>query len=287
MDDAHDLDLNVWERLFAAWTADENEGRLQMVLVGQPRIEEWLRQVDAPGRAAICPERLAPLCDREVEEYIERRLWVARGGVAGLQIPLSSGQRPHLSDGALEAIVKASQGNPRLVNAICDRALTRASERSSNHVHRRLVKRVAVDLRLPGASGTSGGWTSRWTVTGALGLGLAAGLFAAASLHQKELKATATESARARTIQNPTSDQTFEAFRKVTLQLAASLAAVPDVKGLLNVRDEVLEWQRQSNDENDEAIKDLLTELEHITNEARARRLALDHQQFLEDAKAR
>jgi hypothetical protein len=32
-------------------------------------------------------------------------------------------------------------------------------------------------------------------------------------------------------------------------------------------------------------MKDLLTELERLTNEARARRLALDHQQFLMDVK--
>ena len=281
IDNAQNLDLNAWEKLFATWNADENEARLQLVLVGQRGIGNWLQQVDSLRSRAI--HRLSPLRDHEVKEYVERRMWVAQGGAA--QLPRRTARRPQFSGSAINVIAKASQGNPRLVNAICDQALTRASKRWSDYIGGRLVNRVAVDLGLSGADATWRVWPSRWTVMGGLGLGLAVGLLAAASVQQKGRTPTATESALAPALHSPAYDQTFETFRKTTLQRATTFSSVPDVRGLLSVRDDVLLWQSQTGYENHQAIKELLTELERLTNEARARRLALDRQQFLKDAK--
>jgi len=88
---------------------------LQIILVGQPELTQLLnshnlRQLRQriPG---IC--ELHPLAPSGVGEYIEHRLRVASGGAVGQLFE---------ADGIAE-VVEYSGGVPRLINAVCDRAL--------------------------------------------------------------------------------------------------------------------------------------------------------------------
>ena len=91
------------------------EKLLQLILVGQPELKATLnshrlRQLRQriPG---MC--ELHPLTPQGVGEYIEHRVRVA-----------SEGRAAHIFDAeAVRAVVQHSQGIPRLINSVCDRAL--------------------------------------------------------------------------------------------------------------------------------------------------------------------
>ena len=116
IDDAQTMPIDALEdlRLLSNLETDK-EKLLQMVLVGQP---ELLALIGRPEmrqlrqRVAInC--RLEFLAKEEIDGYIARRLFIA-------------GDRGHIrfTRKAVKLIVGASNGIPRLINKICDYALT-------------------------------------------------------------------------------------------------------------------------------------------------------------------
>jgi type II secretory pathway predicted ATPase ExeA/cell division septation protein DedD len=100
--------------------ADLEAGRrlLQIVLVGQPELQMRLkqfqmRQIDQ--RVTMRCE-LRPLSKQEVAGYVAHRLATVGG----------TSERIAFASAAIDLIHAASNGVPRLVNIICDRALSRA-----------------------------------------------------------------------------------------------------------------------------------------------------------------
>lgn len=100
--------------------ADLEAGRrlLQVVLVGQPELQMRLkqfqmRQIDQ--RVTMRCE-LRPLSKQEVAGYVAHRLATVGG----------TSERIAFASAAIDLIHAASNGVPRLVNIICDRALSRA-----------------------------------------------------------------------------------------------------------------------------------------------------------------
>jgi general secretion pathway protein A len=297
VDDAHELDGAALESLLALQDTGESSPRLQLVLVGQPRLEDLLRESQRASRRALFPEHLAPLAAREVKSYVERRLWIAQGGIAAFsgpvgdlnlaRFPRRTVWGPRFSAGATTLIAAASKGNPRTVNAICDRVLARASGRSSNGVNERLVQAVARDLGLVDSARAPAAIRPRWIAIAAAILITAGALVAFVSIPRRSAAVAGEPSSppSAPAADDPKIDRrSFQTVRKTALERAAALATVPDVKGLLKVRDTVLQWEQDTSYENPNAVKDLLTEVERLTNEARARRLALDREQFLKEA---
>jgi general secretion pathway protein A len=110
---------------------------LQIVLVGQPELEEKLakaelRQLDQ--RIGIrC--YLRPLSRKETFRYIEHRLRIA--GLPGA-LPFARG--------ALMRIYAYSRGTPRVINLVCDRALTAAFSARAREVSPGLVKAAIRNL---------------------------------------------------------------------------------------------------------------------------------------------
>jgi type II secretory pathway predicted ATPase ExeA len=293
VDDAHDLDDGRLEALLHKAGADETSGGTQAILVGYPRLEKWLQDMGALDARAVHRERLSPLHEREIKEYIERRLWVAQGGITALSGPTGNGsptrltrrnvRGPRFSDAAIGVITSASQGNPRQINELCDQILDRASGRASNRIGGRLVTRVVRDRGLPASRSTD---RPRWLALTALGLAFGVVFVVAVLAYQNGWRLNPERPQRpAPLMRRADDDRPFQAFRKTTLDRAATLSTVPDVKGLLKLRDDVLLWEHEAQYENHQAVDDLLTEVERVTNDARARRLALDRQQFLQDAK--
>ena len=92
----------------------EKEKLLQIILVGQPELCDMLRQPalrQINQRVAVrC--HMAPLEKSELRNYIEHRLKVA-----------GASSRLVFTDTAIEKIYEHSQGTPRLINIVCDRAL--------------------------------------------------------------------------------------------------------------------------------------------------------------------
>jgi type II secretory pathway predicted ATPase ExeA len=116
IDDAQTMHVEALEdlRLLSNLETDKNK-LLQIVLVGQPELAEMISR---PNMRQL-QQRVAVNCflnylvREEVESYISRRLFVAG----------DKGRISFTSD-ATKLIFKASGGIPRLINKICDYALT-------------------------------------------------------------------------------------------------------------------------------------------------------------------
>jgi len=122
---------------------------LQIILIGQPELRELLARNDLRQLAQRITGRyhLEPLSREETDQYIEHRLKVA--GALGEVFDAS----------AKRSVFRLSQGVPRLINVICDRALLGAYSQGSRLVSRRLVRRAAAEIS--GEPHLRRGW--RWT----------------------------------------------------------------------------------------------------------------------------
>ncbi len=155
IDEAQRLNARVLEeiRLLSNFETDQAK-LLQIVLVGQPELEEILRRPDMRQLNQRVARRcqLHPLSETEVGDYIERRLTVAASpdtlaGSAGT----TSGEPPQLvrfSPEAVALVATISEGMPRVVNTLCDRTLDVAYERQSRTVDADAVRAAAARLAL-------------------------------------------------------------------------------------------------------------------------------------------
>ena len=89
------------------------------------------------GVGCLNVQPIGPLAKHEVEQYIHYR-WTKCGGAQA--IPFSAE--------ALKAIASWSQGIPRLINSICDNALTAAFGLGASVIEASHIAEVAVDLDL-------------------------------------------------------------------------------------------------------------------------------------------
>jgi general secretion pathway protein A len=131
IDEAQNLPLGLLEEIRILSDLEQREKLLQVVLVGQPELKSHLkmpqmRQVDQ--RVSVRCE-LAPLAANEVGKYVRHRLSVAS----------ENGNHVQFSDGAIDAIFKASRGTPRVINLICDRALQRGHQAKATTVESPLI----------------------------------------------------------------------------------------------------------------------------------------------------
>ena len=115
IDEAQDLTDELLEqvRLLSNLETD-NRKLLQIVLMGQPELRDRLNnpRLRQLRQRITVRYHLAPLRRNEVSSYIQHRLEVS--GAKGA---------PYFTQPALWRVFNYSQGIPRLVNAICDKAL--------------------------------------------------------------------------------------------------------------------------------------------------------------------
>jgi general secretion pathway protein A len=115
IDEAQDLETELLEqvRLLSNLETDQRK-LLQIVLIGQPELREKLNQKSLRQLRQRITVRyhLSPLDRFETERYIAHRLRVA--GADG---------RPRFSSWAIRRVQRYSGGVPRLINAVCDKAL--------------------------------------------------------------------------------------------------------------------------------------------------------------------
>ena len=117
IDEAQHLLPEVLEQLRLLTNLETNrEKLLKIVLIGQPELQQLLRRNELRQLAQRVTARyhLLPLTVDEVGLYVAHRLSVANG-------------LPQLfSASALKALFQISGGIPRVINLLCDRALTLA-----------------------------------------------------------------------------------------------------------------------------------------------------------------
>jgi len=139
IDEAQNLSHTVLEQIRMLSNLEtEKEKLIQIVLVGQSELKELLassslRQLN---ERIMVRYELRPLDRKDVQGYVEHRL-VVGGGRGNLRF----------TDGAFKAIYEYSQGNPRRINAVCDRALLVAYTRDEFTISKGTVQKAIEDIR--------------------------------------------------------------------------------------------------------------------------------------------
>jgi general secretion pathway protein A len=138
IDEAQDLENDLLEhiRLLSNLETDRRK-LLQIVLIGQPELREKLNQQSLRQLRQRITVRyhLTPLSRPDMERYIAHRLRVA--GANG---------RPTFTPWAIRSIHRYSGGIPRLVNAVCDKALLYGYVNGFDRLDRRSVLRAIREL---------------------------------------------------------------------------------------------------------------------------------------------
>ena len=137
MDEAQNLAPDVLEEVRMLTNLETSKQKLlQIILIGQPELRDVLARNDLRQLAQRITGRyhLEPLSREETAQYIEHRLKVA--GALG----------EVFDSGAKREVFRLSQGVPRLINVICDRALLGAYSSETRRVTRRMVRRAAAEI---------------------------------------------------------------------------------------------------------------------------------------------
>ena len=157
IDEAQNLSRTVLEQIRMLSNLETEKDKLiQIVLVGQSELKEVLsahslRQLD--DRITV-RYHLKPLDQKDVQGYVEHRLVVA-GGKGDVKF----------SDGAFKRIYAYSGGNPRRINAVCDRALLLAYTAEKRTVSGKMAGHAILDLRGgmdAGEERPPGSWRWSW-----------------------------------------------------------------------------------------------------------------------------
>ncbi len=141
VDEAQNLPDETFEELRMLSNLElDSEFLIQIILVGQPQLKTRLSQPSLRQLAQRISVfyHLSALSESEVAEYINHRLRVAG----------YNKKEPLFDNDAVNYIAKMSGGIPRLINSICDAALTYAFADNLNKIDLELVKKVIEDNEL-------------------------------------------------------------------------------------------------------------------------------------------
>jgi len=138
IDEAQNLSLPVLEQIRMLSNLEtEKEKLIQIVLVGQSELRELLahpslRQLD---ERVMLRYELRSLDRKDVQGYVEHRL-VVGGGRGDLKFTTD----------ALKEIYRYSRGNPRRINAVCDRSLLVAYTKDEYTISKGTVRKADKDI---------------------------------------------------------------------------------------------------------------------------------------------
>lgn len=139
VDEAQSLPLRLLEEIRLMSNLVRNgQPRVRLVLAGSPLLEETFAAAELESFQQRLASRcyLAPMNRAETAEYIRAQL-----AASGLDP-----QRVFLAE-ALDAVFDATDGVPRLVNQVCDRALLLAGETATDTLGRSHVQAAWADLQ--------------------------------------------------------------------------------------------------------------------------------------------
>lgn len=138
IDEAQDLTDELLEqvRLLSNFETD-NRKLLQIVLMGQPELRDRLNnhRLRQLRQRITVRYHLSPLTRHEVSQYVQHRLHLSGGNGS-----------PCFTRFALWRIYQYSKGIPRLVNAICDKALLAGFVAQRERINFSLVSRAVREL---------------------------------------------------------------------------------------------------------------------------------------------
>jgi general secretion pathway protein A len=139
IDEAQDLAPSVLEQIRLLSNLEtETEKLLQIVLIGQPELGHKLQldELRQLNQRITARYHLKPLSRAETLQYIAYRIRVAGGR-----------RKVRFARGAIRSIYRHSGGTPRVINAICDRALLIGYTRETRDISPAIVRRAAKEIR--------------------------------------------------------------------------------------------------------------------------------------------
>ena len=138
IDEAQNLSPAVLEQIRLLSNLEtESEKLLQIILIGQPELLEQLslHELRQLNQRITARYHLKALSEQETLQYIAYRLHVAGGR-----------KKVHFARAAIRAVYKHSGGTPRVINAICDRALLIGYTKEAHIINAQIIKRAANEI---------------------------------------------------------------------------------------------------------------------------------------------
>ncbi len=136
MDEAQHLGVTLLEELRLLSNLNQNKTlQLQIILSGQPTLQSLLRGIGMTqfAQRVAVDHHLQPFTEEEVTQYIAHRLHLA--GAA----------RSLFTRQACSLAARLSHGNPRLINQVCDLALTYGFAKRASHVTAEILRQATLD----------------------------------------------------------------------------------------------------------------------------------------------
>lgn len=148
IDEAQNLSADVLEQIRLLTNLETTQKKLlQIILLGQPELRDLFQRADLRQLAQRVTARyhLGPLSKKEVPLYVNHRITVA------------GGHPPLFDAAAIGKLYALTQGVPRLINLVCDRALLAAYSENKPLVNKNILVNVAQetigvstkDLKIP------------------------------------------------------------------------------------------------------------------------------------------
>lgn len=139
IDEAQNLEPQVLEqiRLLSNLETD-SEKLLQIILIGQPELAEKLalHELRQLNQRITARYHLKPLNALETLQYIAYRIHVAGGR-----------KKLNFTKGAIKAVYRKSGGVPRMINALCDRALLIGYTKEQHVITAAIVRQAAREIK--------------------------------------------------------------------------------------------------------------------------------------------
>ena len=139
IDEAQNLSVEVLEEIRLLTNFENNDKKLmQIILSGQVQLEEKLKlpELTQFSQRVGLSCRLLPLNYEETKAYIENRL-----SIAGVKAPLFTSK-------AIKKIHVLSKGIPRVINIICDLALSSGLTDKTREIGPTIIQEVMQDLHV-------------------------------------------------------------------------------------------------------------------------------------------
>ncbi|VAW12669.1 General secretion pathway protein A [hydrothermal vent metagenome] len=140
IDEAQNLKIPQLEQIRLLSNLEtEKEKLLQIILVGQPELDEKLRNTALRqlNQRITVRYHILPLDQNELSGYIHHRLQIASG---------NQENSPKFTEKAINAIYEESFGTPRMINILCDRALLAGYVSATKMIDEKIVHRCAKEI---------------------------------------------------------------------------------------------------------------------------------------------
>jgi len=137
IDEAQNIPRDTLEQLRLLTNLETDQQKLlQIILIGQPELKQLMQRKDLRQLAQRITSRfhLQPLSKEETKHYIKHRM------------AISGGNSTVFSERAINQIYQRTQGVPRLINVLCDRALLVAFAAESKEVKSKHVKQAIKEV---------------------------------------------------------------------------------------------------------------------------------------------